>query len=105
MREQKKLGFVARTTDTCGKNTQHTLMSLRAPDAAKPPSPTLSSRSPYVRRSFSSMPVIRGMLLFEEQMKLKIHSTGFCLQRRFRHTHNAVKLAKQLTQSSWQNSQ
>lgn len=55
------------------------------------------------------MPVIRGMLLFEEQMKLKIHSTGFCLnytagadkQQTHKATHK-VKSGEQLRTSSGQ---
>ena len=36
---------------------------------------------PYLARRRSSMRVMRAMLLFEEQMKEKRHSTGSCLRR------------------------
>lgn len=56
-----------------------TALGPNAPVAARPPSPTLSRSSPYARRRLPSMDVILGMLLLDEQMKLKMHSTGSCL--------------------------
>lgn len=56
-----------------------TVLVPNASIAARPPSPTLSRSSPYVRRRLASMDVILGMLLLDEQMKLKMHSTGSCL--------------------------
>lgn len=65
--------------------TIHKVVPIRtmfpsSPVAARPPSPTLRRSSPYVRRSLLSMSVILGMLLLDEHMKLKMHSTGSCLK-------------------------
>lgn len=65
--------------------TIHKVVPIRtmfpsSPVAARPPSPTFRRSSPYVRRSLLSMSVILGMLLLDEHMKLKMHSTGSCLK-------------------------